>query len=806
MEPITLRFVLSTRAGAAAAWDVLADTDRFNRAAGLAFDLTEEPLEPGRVRRTGSLRRFGLQIAWEDQPVEFVRPSWLRVERRFLNGPLARLEVELHFAPTSAGTEVTYEARLFPRNLFVKPVVAVDARLSTGPQLLDALTRGVALLDGGPDVYDPAPPALPPEVSGRLDVALGAVGPEPLRRVLDHEVRYAPLTRQARMMPRVLARLAGVDDDVAIGAMLQAVGDGLLQLRFEAICPSCLGGVEVSQPVPGAVHCVSCNLPFDGSWPGSVHVVFRPSSWVRSVHVPRACLVSPGRTPQVVARQEVGAGARARVAAELAAGLWRLIVGAGPDGATVEVVDGGPTEALVYVGAGVRPELVTLRVGASTLLVVNQGDAPVTVQLERRFSLPLALTASQLLEHPSAAFAAPAVRRLDSEVVRACLVVVVAARRAASVDLVDAVVTMRARGPIATGSADGFYVAAYASDDVALALAGSLADDPRWSVCVDCGQVLAARLGGSSSSGSGGSEPALVAGTVVDRVMQSVQEVAPRRVGLDREALGDAAFRATIDRWRADGRLTIDDHLPVRTHDVQFVDPSAAPEGASGSVVLGLMVGRGRFGRRYLATEAGVACEAEHVPFEALVMVEDAHRCRSAFQGEGWAASRLVRLAKGPFLVDRPPPGRSLERVLGAPMPAASAHRLATSLFSVLGGLHAAGVVWRDLRPGDLWWADDGSVVLRGVGAAAPFGAHDALTDAGPFAAPEVRAGGPVDGRADLYAATKLLIHAVTGRPVGAPGPTPPLFVGLAQALAPAPSARFVSADEMIRVLRGGAG
>ena len=134
-------------------------------------------------------------------------------------------------------------------------------------------------------------------------------------------------------------------------------------------------------------------------------------------------------------------------------------------------------------------------------------------------------------------------------------------------------------------------------------------------------------------------------------------------------------------------------------------------------------------------------------------------------------------------------------------MPVADARALAVALLALLGELHARSIVWRYLRPGDIWMCDDGRVLLRGVGAAARVGAHDGLEAPGPFAAPEARVAGPIDGRADLFAAATMLMHAVTGRPIGAPGPLPPALGALVQALAPSAAARFVSAGEMIRVL-----
>ena len=65
---------------AEALWPVLADTARFNQAAGFPrYELIETPREDGSVQRIGTARLGPLRLAWEEGDFDFV--DALRVHR-----------------------------------------------------------------------------------------------------------------------------------------------------------------------------------------------------------------------------------------------------------------------------------------------------------------------------------------------------------------------------------------------------------------------------------------------------------------------------------------------------------------------------------------------------------------------------------------------------------------------------------------------------------------------------------------------------------------------------------------------------
>jgi serine/threonine protein kinase len=141
---------------------------------------------------------------------------------------------------------------------------------------------------------------------------------------------------------------------------------------------------------------------------------------------------------------------------------------------------------------------------------------------------------------------------------------------------------------------------------------------------------------------------------------------------------------------------------------------------------------------------------------------------------------------------------------------------IAAAIADALAEIHAHGLVHRDVKPGNVLMASDGSVKVADLGIAEATrsrgaGRSPALGTPG-YASPEQVRGDAVDGRADLYALGVIVYEMLTGRlpfdaesdPTPRRGkPIPPSRVGAAvpsaldavvlTALAERPDARFPS-------------
>ena len=115
-----------------------------------------------------------------------------------------------------------------------------------------------------------------------------------------------------------------------------------------------------------------------------------------------------------------------------------------------------------------------------------------------------------------------------------------------------------------------------------------------------------------------------------------------------------------------------------------------------------------------------------------------------------------------PYLVMAHVPGGSLRDRLqdGGELP--DAERLARELLGALAHVHAAGIVHRDVKPGNILLDEHGSSQLTDFGIARPQDAT-AMTQTGMvmgtirYLAPEVAEGGPATERSDLYSAGGVL-------------------------------------------------
>lgn len=165
-------------------------------------------------------------------------------------------------------------------------------------------------------------------------------------------------------------------------------------------------------------------------------------------------------------------------------------------------------------------------------------------------------------------------------------------------------------------------------------------------------------------------------------------------------------------------------------------------------------------------------------------------------------------------------------------LPPAEVVALALQVCAGLEHAHAAGLVHRDVKPGNLLLREDGTAKVADFGIASA-AAMTRLTDAGTilgtaaYLAPEQAAGEPVTPAADVYSLGAVLYEALTGeppfrfrslpelvtkqqagaiRPIGelAPEVPEPLAAVVMRCLSVDPTARPASAAELAIELEGG--
>ena len=407
-EPQSRRFHWRFDRPVAAIWPLLADTVRFNEAAGLPrYEVIETPQSDGTVRFEGRLKQGPLSIAWREIPVNWVAHRWFEHRREFYNGPLKELTARLDFAAAEGGgCTVDYTLTATPANLAGRLLLATgffERTAKTFTALAEDANRYAA---GAAAVqFRFAAPKPDPGLRRRVAALVAEIeasghGHGLADRLGDHllSAQEADLTH---LRPLALARDWQAPPREAIELCLQAVRAGLLDMRWDLLCPRCRvakAAVQALDQLPKGAHCATCNIDYDRDFSRNVELSFRPAPAVRPLGSGEHCLFGPMSTPHIWLQRALAPGERLAEPRDLPSGNFRLrTLEAGPQkdvtlepGAALpeavlpEVVLTG--DAITLGGAG-RPGEVILH---------NAAAQPLTAIVEERRWARDALTADRV--------------------------------------------------------------------------------------------------------------------------------------------------------------------------------------------------------------------------------------------------------------------------------------------------------------------------------------------------------------------------------------------------------------------------
>lgn len=318
----------------AAIWASLADTARFNEAAELPKqEIDERPQADGSVRYFARARMGPFTPAWEERPVNWVADRWFEHCRDFTSGPLASLCAELTLVATEAGCEGRYKVTAEPANLFGRIMLGSGRFFQAIGKSFTPLAESARDYAAGArdEPFDHPPPVLPPGTAERVAAMVAAIEETPHGHGLARRLADLVLTGSEvdlwHVRPLQLARRWGANERHAIELCLQAVKAGLLELRWDLLCPRCrvgkasAGGLD---RLPEGAHCTTCNIDYDREFSRNVEATFRPAPAVRPMLSGEYCLFGPMSTPHIKVHVTVAADQSRRLEVELEPGPYRL--------------------------------------------------------------------------------------------------------------------------------------------------------------------------------------------------------------------------------------------------------------------------------------------------------------------------------------------------------------------------------------------------------------------------------------------------------------------------------------------------
>jgi class 3 adenylate cyclase len=358
------------------------------------------------ARRRLRLSRFGVGIEWEEEPFEWVRPRRFSVVRRYTKGPVKEMHVAADLEALSrGGTRLVYSVRAWPRNLVGRLAIPIQIGLVSHRRFAAAFRdydrRAAATEEPAAAAAEPA--RLAPGGRARLAAAAetlraSGVDAQLVERLTDVVERGDELDI-ARIRPYALADAWGYERRTVLEACLQATRAGLLELRWNLLCPRCRGSADMASTlsdVGSRIHCETCRIDFDVDFDRSVELIFRPNAGIRPVEDAEFCVAGPQVTPHVVAQQLLDPGEQRTLRPTLEPGDYRLRAFALPGKQSVVVAAGGAEEADLRVedeGCGGAE----LTVAESPMLrLANRATSQQLVLLERTAWSDQAATAAEV--------------------------------------------------------------------------------------------------------------------------------------------------------------------------------------------------------------------------------------------------------------------------------------------------------------------------------------------------------------------------------------------------------------------------
>jgi len=306
VEPVRLEQTFHLASAPPALWPLVSNTDRLNRALGLP-PTSSVGADPDDYSRQVSARLLGFPLRWREAPFDYVDGRGYEVVREFHTGPFTRFQGGLRMAAEGEGTSATLYGAFWPRKEWARPLVALFSRKAMSDMVgiyrrIDGSLRRLGSFPAPPRTLTPVREDL---FASRSAALLGRrTDKAAAERLLAH-IKDSSDDELRGMRPFELADRWGLPRLATLGACLHAVKAGLLDLKWEVLCPNCAAPKETLASLAdlkGTSHCGSCDIEYGVSLDRSVELRFSVHPSVRDAKGAVFCAGSPAHSRHAAAQ------------------------------------------------------------------------------------------------------------------------------------------------------------------------------------------------------------------------------------------------------------------------------------------------------------------------------------------------------------------------------------------------------------------------------------------------------------------------------------------------------------------------
>lgn len=337
-------------------WPLVSDTDTFNRDAGLPqVTLLEKRKDGQRVRQT--LLAGLVTMEWIERPFEWEANKYFIIQRDFILGLISQIRVRCELLPRDGGgTRLRYDLWIEPRYPVLSFLIGLIGRKQMATfknvfQLYDEKAQrrrpGKPQITLGSTVHGETA-----RIEKLYEKLLSQGASKALLEQLVAVIRYADDVTVNRLQPYTLADAWGEDRQAVLELFLLATKEGLLDFRWDSICPHCRGAKKTSahlETMNRSAFCESCDIDFDVDFEQLVELTFQTNPSIRRIsNIREYCVGSPQRTPFVMIKKMIPAQSNVILSLHLEPGDYRIRTPGVKKSAAVSVErDGGKPRATI---------------------------------------------------------------------------------------------------------------------------------------------------------------------------------------------------------------------------------------------------------------------------------------------------------------------------------------------------------------------------------------------------------------------------------------------------------------------------